>query len=38
MFTIDVHLGRLRKKVDLPGLPPLIRTIRGSGYAVNAPA
>jgi two-component system, OmpR family, response regulator len=33
---IDVHLGRLRKKVDLPGQPPLIRTIRGSGYAIHA--
>jgi two-component system OmpR family response regulator len=33
---IDVHLGRLRKKVDLPGQPPLIRTIRGSGYAIQA--
>ena len=35
---IDVHLGRLRKKVDAPGLEPLIRTIRGSGYALNASA
>jgi DNA-binding response OmpR family regulator len=33
---IDVHLGRLRKKIDLPGQPPLIRTIRGSGYAIHA--
>jgi DNA-binding response OmpR family regulator len=33
---IDVHLGRLRKKVDLAGQPPLIRTIRGSGYAIQA--
>jgi two-component system OmpR family response regulator len=29
---IDVHVGRLRKKVDVPGERPLIRTIRGSGY------
>jgi len=29
---IDVHIGRLRKKIDRPGLPPLIRTVRGSGY------
>ncbi|MDE1182465.1 response regulator transcription factor [Paraburkholderia sp.] len=29
---IDVHVGRLRKKVDQPGERPLIRTIRGSGY------
>ena len=33
---IDVHLSRLRRKVDPPGLAPLIRTIRGSGYAINA--
>ena len=35
---IDVHLGRLRRKVDPPGTEPLIKTIRGSGYALNAPA
>ena len=29
---IDVHVGRLRKKVDVLGGRPLIRTIRGSGY------
>lgn len=29
---IDVHIGRLRRKVDRPGLRPLIRTVRGSGY------
>jgi DNA-binding response OmpR family regulator len=29
---IDVHVGRLRKKVEVPGERPLIRTIRGSGY------
>ncbi|CAE6751516.1 Transcriptional regulatory protein CusR [Paraburkholderia domus] len=29
---IDVHVGRLRKKVEMPGGRPLIRTIRGSGY------
>jgi two-component system, OmpR family, response regulator len=29
---IDVHVGRLRKKVDVPGERPMIRTIRGSGY------
>ncbi|WP_206997156.1 response regulator transcription factor [Trinickia mobilis] len=29
---IDVHVGRLRKKVEMPGERPMIRTIRGSGY------
>ena len=33
---IDVHLGRLRRKVDSPGFEPLIKTVRGSGYALNA--
>jgi two-component system OmpR family response regulator len=34
---IDVHIGRLRKKVDAPGLTPLIRTVRGSGYVIAEP-
>ncbi len=29
---IDVHMGRLRKKVDPPGVPQMIQTVRGSGY------
>ena len=33
---IDVHMGRLRKKVDPAGAPPLIHTVRGSGYALYA--
>ena len=33
---IDVHLGRLRRKVDGPGQTALIKTVRGSGYALNA--
>jgi len=32
---IDVHLGRLRKKVDAPELAPLIRTVRGAGYLLR---
>ncbi|HEY2751088.1 response regulator transcription factor [Phenylobacterium sp.] len=34
---IDVHLGRMRRKIDRPGLAPLIHTIRGSGYEIRAP-
>ena len=34
---IDVHIGRLRKKIDSPGLTPLIRTVRGSGYVIAEP-
>lgn len=29
---IDVHMGRLRKKLDPQGNRPLIQTVRGSGY------
>jgi two-component system OmpR family response regulator len=29
---IEVHMSRLRKKIDPPGVKPLIRTVRGSGY------
>ncbi|HET8881402.1 MAG TPA: response regulator transcription factor [Solimonas sp.] len=32
---IDVHIGRLRKKVDPAGVTPLIRTVRGSGYRLG---
>ena len=34
---IDVHIGRLRKKIDPPGQVPLIRTVRGSGYVIAEP-
>jgi len=30
--VIDVHIGRLRRKIDVAGLPALIHTVRGSGY------
>ncbi len=36
--TVDVHLSRLRKALDQAGegaLPNLIRTVRGSGYALQ---
>ncbi len=29
---IDVHVGRLRKKIDPPTVSPLIKTIRGTGF------
>jgi two-component system, OmpR family, response regulator len=34
---IDVHIGRLRKKIDAAGNVPLIRTVRGSGYVIAEP-
>ena len=40
--TVDVHLSRLRKAMNKPDglteLPNLIRTVRGSGYALRAPS
>ncbi len=35
---IEVHIGRLRKKIDLPGMTPLIQTLRGSGYRLTQPS
>jgi two-component system OmpR family response regulator len=32
---IDVHMARIRRKVDTPGLHPLVRTVRGSGYVLG---
>jgi len=33
---IDVHVGRLRRKIDDPGQPSFIRTERGTGYVLDA--
>ncbi len=33
--TVDVHIRRLRKAVNLPGLPDLIRTVRSAGYSLD---
>ncbi|HZR36173.1 MAG TPA: response regulator transcription factor [Nevskia sp.] len=35
---IDVHISNLRRKIDAPGLPPLIHTVRGRGFRAAAPA
>jgi len=34
---IDVHVGRLRRKIDPPGAVPMIQTVRGSGYMLGLP-
>lgn len=36
--VIDVHISRLRAKVDRAGRAPLIHTLRGAGYCMRAPA
>jgi two-component system phosphate regulon response regulator PhoB len=33
--TVDVHIRRLRKAINLPGRPDLIRTVRSAGYALD---
>jgi len=33
--VVDVLIGRLRRKVDLAGTPPLIHTSRGAGYRLS---
>ena len=33
--VIDVYVARLRRKVDRPGLVPLLHTVRGAGYALD---
>jgi len=35
---VDVYIRRLRAKIDAEGLPPLIHTVRGLGYRLEAPA
>lgn len=34
--VIDVHMGKLRRKLDEGGRPSMIRTVRGSGYVLRA--
>ena len=33
--VVDVHVSRLRRKIESHG-PPMIRTVRGAGYALDA--
>jgi two-component system OmpR family response regulator len=35
---VDVHMGRLRHKVDGPNEPPMIHNVRGMGFVLRAPA
>ena len=34
--TVDVHIRRLRKGIELPGAPDPVRTVRSAGYALEA--
>jgi two-component system, OmpR family, response regulator len=35
---VDVHMGRLRRKVDEPQEPPMIHNVRGVGFILRDPA
>ena len=35
--VVDVHMSKLRRKVDRPEDAPLIRNIRGEGYRIDEP-
>lgn len=35
--TVDVHIRRLRKALQLPGTINLIRTVRAAGYSIDVP-
>jgi two-component system, OmpR family, response regulator len=36
--VVDVHIGNLRRKIDIAGAPPLIINIRGAGFMLHAGA
>jgi two-component system, OmpR family, response regulator len=36
--VIDVHISRLRGKIDRGFAAPLLHTVRGAGYTLRAPA
>ncbi|WP_166367173.1 response regulator transcription factor [Pseudomonas akapageensis] len=35
--VIDVHIGRLRHKIDGQGDAPMLHTVRGAGYVLRSP-
>jgi two-component system phosphate regulon response regulator PhoB len=34
--TVDVHIRRLRKAINIEGTRDLIRTVRSAGYALDS--
>ena len=34
--TVDVHIRRLRKAINIADAPDVIRTVRSAGYALDA--
>ncbi len=35
--VVDVYVGYLRRKINFPGVAPLIQTVRGAGYRLRPP-
>ncbi|HEY1722053.1 MAG TPA: response regulator transcription factor [Magnetospirillaceae bacterium] len=35
---VDVHIGKLRRKIDGPGEPPMVLSVRRAGFMLSAPA
>ncbi len=35
--VVDVYVGYLRRKINYPGLDPMILTVRGAGYRLTSP-
>jgi two-component system OmpR family response regulator len=33
---VDVHVGKLRRKIDAPGEPPMMMSVRGAGFMLIA--
>ncbi|MCB8829276.1 winged helix-turn-helix domain-containing protein, partial [Escherichia coli] len=36
--TVDVHIRRLRKAINIGNRPDLIRTVRSAGYSLDSGA
>jgi two-component system OmpR family response regulator len=34
---VDVHIGKLRRKIDVAGQKPLIESVTGSGFVLRVP-
>jgi len=35
--VVDVHIGKLRRKIDAPDEEPMLLSIRGAGFMLRAP-
>jgi two-component system OmpR family response regulator len=35
--VVDVHIGKLRRKIDAPQEPPMLHSIRGAGFMLRPP-